>query len=168
MRTSVFSFNVHCRGDFICMMASFAIRHQKANEILLWADYHMQHGMWPRQDYRQLLELVVIYLGGMVKRVQNGNLVPVEVTIRRPGAIHRARFLASSLYFLKICLYQTQFETSLKKDALILGEYIALLHAPYFLKASNDNAPRHDRDLWVDLGKYKRCFDANTSSTSHD
>ena len=105
----------------------------------------------------------------MVKRVLNGNVVPVEVTIRRPGAIHRARFMASCLYLLKICLYQTQFETSLKNlhDALILGEYIALLHAPYFLKAPLAiNAPRHDRDFWVDLGKYKRCFDANSSQ--HD
>ena len=97
-------------------------RYQKANEILIWADYHMENATWPREDYRELLELVVLYLGGMVKRVQNGNVIPADVTIRKPGAIHRARFMASCLYMMKICLFQTQFETSLLnlQHALIL------------------------------------------------
>ena len=141
-------------------------RYQKANEILIWADYHRENATWPREDYRELLELVVLYLGGMVKRVQNGNVIPVDVTIRKSGAIHRARFMASCLYMMKICLFQTQFETSLLnlQHALILDEYTALLHAPYFLKAPRAiSAPRNDRDFWMDLEKYKGCFEENSS-----
>ena len=125
------------------------------------ADHHMQKATWPREDYRELLELVTIYLGGVVKRVHGGQATVVPVQIRKPGAIHRARFMASSLYLLKICLFQNQFTTNRQNinDALILVEYIALIHAPYFLKCPLAiPAPRHDRDLWVDLAEYKKCF----------
>ena len=71
-------------------------RHRRANEVLLWTDHHMQKATWPREDYRELLELVTVYLGGVVKRVHS---VPVQ--IRKPGALHRARFIASSLHLLK-------------------------------------------------------------------
>ena len=41
--------------------------------------------------------------------------------------------------------------------------YIALLHAPHFLKAPLAAcAPRNDRDFWVNLTEYKKCFDANS------
>lgn len=133
-------------------------RHQRASDVLIWADEHMKKATWPREDYRELLELVVLYLGGVVKRVHGNEVVNIDVHIRKPGAIHRASFMASCLYLLKICLYQKQFETGRKntQDANILGEYIALLHAPYFLKTPLAiNAPCHDRDFWFDLTEYK-------------
>ena len=40
-------------------------RHQRAGDILVWADRHMQRATWPREDYRELLELEVLYLGGV-------------------------------------------------------------------------------------------------------
>ena len=111
---------------------------------------------------------MVTYLGGVVKRVHQGEVVVVPVTIRKPGAVHRARFMASCLYLLKICLYQKQFVTDHQNilDASILSEYIALIHAPYFLRSPLAiSAPRHDRDLWVDLGKYKDFFRMNMRQT---
>ena len=45
-------------------------RHQRATAVLSWADKHMQLATWPREDYRELLELVVMFLGGVVKRVR--------------------------------------------------------------------------------------------------
>ena len=137
-------------------------RHQRANDVLLWADYHMQHATWPREDYRAQLEFVVVYLDGVVKCVQNNNVVNVDVTIRKPGTIHTARFMASCLYLLKICLFRMQFDTPLKniEDAQILAEYIALLHAPYLLKSPlASRAPRHDGDFFLDVCAYKQCFD---------
>ena len=38
-------------------------RHQKAEQVLAWANTHMEHGTWPREDCRELLELVVIFPG---------------------------------------------------------------------------------------------------------
>ena len=81
-------------------------RYVRANEVLIWAESHMRNATWPREDYRELLELVVVYLGGTVKRVQKNKLVNVEAYIRKPGALHRARFMASCLYLIKICMYK--------------------------------------------------------------
>ena len=128
----------------------------------------MQQSTWDREDYRELLELVVIFLGGVVKRMHNGEVVPVPITIRKPGALHRARFMASSLYLLKICLYQKQFVTDQQNitNATILAEYVALIHAPYFLRSPLAiSAPRLDRDLWMDLRYYKECFGVNMRQT---
>ena len=96
--------------------------------------------------------------------MHDGQVININVQIRKPGAIHRARFMASCLYLLKICLYQKQFQTAAQniQDTTVLGEYIALIYAPYFLKSPLAiSAPRNDRDLWVDLGDYKKCFRVN-------
>lgn len=71
----------------------------------------MKHATWHREDYRELIELVTVYLGGIVKRKQYGEVVAIDPYIRKPGALHRARFMASCLYLLKICMFQTQFQT---------------------------------------------------------
>ena len=58
-----------------------------------------------------------------------------------------------------------QFDTPLQniRDIEILAEYVALFHAPYFLKTPlAASAPRIDRDLFNDIGLYKQCFDANS------
>lgn len=143
---------------------SFLCRYQRAKDVLVWATAHMEVATWSREDYRELVELVVIFLGGDVKRVYKNVPTIVSPTIRKPGACHRARFMASSLYLLKICLYKKQFKTS-KENLLhadILGEYIVLLHAPYFLQSPLAiSAPRQDRDFWTDMQNYQKCFEAD-------
>ena len=87
-----------------------------------------------------------------------------EEVVRQPGAIHRARFMASCLYLLKTSLYKEQLQADditakELQDVEILAEYVALLYAPYFLQAPLAiAAPRNDRDFWVELNKYKECF----------
>ena len=74
--------------------------------------------------------------------------------------------MASSffLYLLKISLYQKQYVTNRQNiiNANILAEYVALIHAQYFLRCPLIiSAPRLDRDLWVDILRYKECFRVN-------
>ena len=38
----------------------------QAKDVLAWAEVHLEKGTWPRDDYRELLELVIIWLGGNV------------------------------------------------------------------------------------------------------
>ena len=57
-------------------------RYQRASTVLAWADHHMEVATWCREDYREILELVVIFI------------VRDEV-VRQPGTIHRARSMAS-------------------------------------------------------------------------
>ena len=45
------------------------------------------------------------------------------------------------------------------EDVKILAEYVALIHAPYFLQSPLAvSAPRQDRDFWIDIHNYKKCF----------
>ena len=138
-------------------------RHQRASDVLAWAEHHMSIGTWAREDYRELLELTVLYLGGLVKRMQKGSYNVIRSPIRKPGACHRARFMASCLYLYKIYMFQSQFmelSPDQASEVSILVEYIALIHVPYFLKAPiAASAPRQDRDFWIDLLAYKGCFD---------
>ena len=121
----------------------------------------MEVATWPREDYQELVELTVIFLGGDVKRVYRNVPTVIAPSIRKPGACHRARFMASCLYLIKICLYKKQFETSAENisQVEVLVEYIVLLHAPYFLQSPLAiSAPRQDRDFWIDVREYQGCF----------
>ena len=40
----------------------------RANDVLTWAEEHLLRGTFGRDDYRELCELVVHYLGGRVLR----------------------------------------------------------------------------------------------------
>ena len=127
-------------------------RHQKAEQVLAWPNTHMEHGTWQREDYRELLELVVIFLGEVVKRIRKNAAVPIDIVIRKPGAVHQARFMARCLYILKIALYLHQEDFGLKRnnkkqEVHILAEFTALIYVPYFLRSPLPfAAPRLDRD----------------------
>ena len=69
----------------------------------------MEWGIWPRKDYRELLEFIVIFHGGIVRRMRYGSFNVVASPIRKAGACHHAKFMASCLYILKIHFYSAQF-----------------------------------------------------------
>src|SRR6188768_3288336 len=51
-------------------------------------------------DYKELLELTVIFLGG---------IPPKGIKFRYPGAFHRARLMAHAIYALYMWLFRNQF-----------------------------------------------------------
>ena len=74
--------------------------------------------------------------------------------MRKPGALHHARFMASSLYILKITMLQNNLPRgmltpNMKTGITRMAQFIALLNAPHFLKANlAAAAPRLDLKLW--------------------
>ncbi|XP_076304471.1 uncharacterized protein LOC143222221 [Tachypleus tridentatus] len=56
----------------------------------------------PRDDYKELLELAVIFLGSLPHRRSS-------VSFRTSGAVHRARWMARAIYSLKIWMFQEKF-----------------------------------------------------------
>lgn len=64
-----------------------------------------------RDDYRELIELSVIFLGGDTQR---------KFKIRPPGAMHQARWMARAIYSLKISLLSAQFKITSKDKAALL------------------------------------------------
>ncbi|XP_043216604.1 uncharacterized protein LOC122378950 [Amphibalanus amphitrite] len=69
------------------------------DELLVSFRRFLDHAQ-PRDDYRELLELCVIALGGVPKR---------GVRFSRPGALHRARWMAKGIYAVKTFLFREQF-----------------------------------------------------------
>jgi hypothetical protein len=75
---------------------------RERDELVLFFK-HKLHVDQPRDDYRELLELSIIYLG---------DVPPRGIGFMQPGALHRARWMARVIYAIQICLFQTQFKTS--------------------------------------------------------
>ncbi|KAI5751469.1 hypothetical protein M8J77_007769 [Diaphorina citri] len=60
----------------------------------------------PRDDYKELLELVLVFIGTLDGR---------EVGFKTPGAISHARWMAKAIYCLKIYLFRGQFQLTVKE-----------------------------------------------------
>ena len=59
----------------------------------------------PRGDYKELLELSKVILGGTIERKKG-----YVYKIQRPGADHHARWMAKSIYILKMTLLRHQLD----------------------------------------------------------
>ena len=120
----------------------------------------MTSGDFRRGDHRELLELIVVYLGGVVLRPRK-NKEPqpiVPYILSRPIATNQTRFMGIGNHELKIALLLNDFEQDEegREQSLALAEIMMLLHAPYFLKARLATAaPRLDRDYYKDLLQYR-------------
>ena len=85
----------------------------------------------------------------------------VGFTMRKPGAVHHARFLASCLYLMKIFMLADVLPPgvltpNMRSEVDQIAEYIALFHAPHFLQARMSTAaPRLDLELWTDMCQYE-------------
>lgn len=53
-------------------------------------------GKHPREDYKELLQLSLLYLGGWSEN---------DFSFRVPGALHQARWMSKAIYTLKIVLF---------------------------------------------------------------
>jgi hypothetical protein len=102
----------------------------------------------PRDDYKELLQLALIFLGDD----------PTDVHINAPGAYHRARWMAKIIYSLKIYLFRSQFHLT-QSEFKGLQQFNAFT-VKLYLKAwyacmSAPVAPRNDLQLLKDLVAYR-------------
>ena len=98
--------------------------------------------MHQRDDYRELLELTLIFLGGVPTR---------GVRFRKPGAIHRARFMARLIYALKIFIFRDAGFKLTKREIQDLGHFCVFGVGAYvkswFLSHLPTAAPNSDLHL---------------------
>ncbi|XP_044598124.1 uncharacterized protein LOC123274533 [Cotesia glomerata] len=124
------------------------ILNDKKQDILDFIDNQLKNHH-PRDDYKELLELSSIFLGGGGDKVQ----------FKAPGACHHARWLSKALYCLKIYLFRKQFKVPAKEtDALRkICVFVVLFYvkiwftAPYAIKA-----PNPDLQLVKDLIEHRK------------
>lgn len=101
-----------------------------------------------RADYREFLELVVLFVGGQLPK---GN------KLKKPGAIHHARWMAKTIGALKIFLLRDQFEfengefEGIRKVCIFL---IRLYVKAWFQAPSAIKAPRTDLEFIKDAIDY--------------
>ena len=75
------------------------------DEVLKSANFQLQHNQ-PRDDYREFLQLAIIFLGSSPTR---------GIYIDSPRAVHHARWMSTVLYCLKIWLFHDQFKLTAMK-----------------------------------------------------
>ena len=82
----------------------------------------------PREDYRELLQLCFIFLGGT-------SIKPIY--FRCPGAIRNARWMAEAIYSMKMFLFKGQFRVTANEitGLTTISFFVSLVHARYWHEA---------------------------------
>ena len=112
-----------------------------------------------RDDYREFIELSIIFLGGLPARV---------IHFMAPGAIHHARWLSKVIYSLKVWMFRSQFKlTSFEQKGLrkmCIFAVVIYLKA-WFTAPLAASSPRSNLCLLRDLYSYKQ-YDAAISKAT--
>nr|XP_047146815.1 uncharacterized protein LOC124819345 [Hydra vulgaris] len=104
---------------------------------------HTEH---PRDDYRELLEITIIFLGGVPPR---------GVRFMKPGAMHRARFMSRLIYSMKIFIFRnsgfhlTDCELNGLKDLCVFA--VKFYIRGWFSSRLGISAPKNDLLLCKEL-----------------
>ena len=122
---------------------------EHAHSVLTWANEHNATDTWPRSDYKELLQLSIMYLGGHIEHFK----------FRYPGPDHHARWMSKAIYYLKLALLSEYFHLVEKelKDVKVIAEFVALFYAPSFLQSQlGSAAPFNDLELIRNMTKYSQ------------
>lgn len=74
----------------------------KIKENMMFAETQLNILNDGRSDYREVLYLIILFLGG----TKYGDKI---ISVKKPGAVHRARWMAKIIYAIKIYLFRKQF-----------------------------------------------------------
>ncbi|KAG0710863.1 hypothetical protein GWK47_021923 [Chionoecetes opilio] len=113
----------------------------------------------PRDDYKELAELSILFLGGALPKT----------SIRSPGALHRARWMARIIYALKMILFREQLTGVVTpREMSALQRFSSLATEIYVLRWFESTvpayAPANDLGFARDILQYhdesirKACF----------
>lgn len=103
----------------------------------------------PRDDYKELLELTIVFLGGVPER---------GIRFRAPAGLHRARWMAKATYSLKIYLFRDEFKLSKQEEFGIRQVCMFVVKCyvrSWFQAASAPLAPNNDLLLLKTLKQYE-------------
>ncbi|GBN12166.1 hypothetical protein AVEN_269035-1 [Araneus ventricosus] len=71
-----------------------------------------------RDDYRELIELSIVFLSGDAEK---------KFKIKLPGAMHQARWMAREIYSLKLSLFSSQLKLNTKDKEALLDVYLFIV-----------------------------------------
>ena len=102
-----------------------------------------------REDYREILEITVIFLNGVPPR---------GISFRTPGAIHHARWMSKALYSLKIFIFREEFKLTKKEYNSISSICIFIINLyvkAWFNAPIAAFSPHQDLEFFKSLYEYK-------------
>ena len=76
--------------------------------VKTWAEACCIDGNFPREDYRELLELLTHVLGGTIRRKLLRGVRIVPFNMQYPGAYDHVRFMAKAIYYIKMYMLLPQ------------------------------------------------------------
>ena len=113
----------------------------------------------PRDDYRELLELAIIFLG---------SVPPRGIHFVAPGAMHHARWMAKAIYSFKVWMFRSQFKLTARQHQGL--EELCIFFSRIYVKAWATasipvKAPNNDLNLLKQLQLY-RSINTNISNAT--
>lgn len=120
----------------------------EAPKLLEWA-VEEQRKAFVRSDYKELVDLMVLFLGGNKHK---------PVSIRAPGACHHARWMSKAIYSLKMFLFRSQCGLSSKEivDLRDICLFIVSVYVkPWCAAAIPQMAPSLDLKMLKNILVYK-------------
>lgn len=120
----------------------------KVQNILLFIEDYLKKQL-PRGDYKELLMLSQIFLGG----------AGVNVKFYKPGATSHARWMAKAIYSLKIYIFRDQFKLTKREEKGLFSvcQFVVFVYIKYWFPATLAvDAPKNDLQLIKDLLEYRQ------------
>ena len=120
----------------------------EAKAVLDWAVKELFKNTWPRADYKELLELTIVCLGGIIPGFK----------FRLPGPDHHARWMSKCIYILKLSLLLNVFKMSddEKVQVVEVSKYILILYVKHWFESPLPTAAaRNDLSFMVNILKYR-------------
>ncbi|CAH0555130.1 unnamed protein product [Brassicogethes aeneus] len=116
------SWHIICKDDFQTLSslpAGSTATLSEDNDFLVSFCRKQLEVFQPRDDYKELLELSIIFLGD----------IPLKgISFKAPAGLHRARWMAKCIYSLKIFMFRSQMDVSKwKHDNDIAERAVALM-----------------------------------------
>ena len=109
----------------------------------------------PRCDYKEYLELALLFLGGSIDRKKG-----YTYQIQRPGADHHARWMSKAIYILKLSLLQHQIDEihwQTKKKIHKMALFVVFIYLKaWFNSTSLTSAAKNDLELYKLFLKFKK------------
>lgn len=113
----------------------------------------------PRNDYRELLELSLVFLG-----------FGEEITFKKPGAIHHARWMSKAIFSIKMFLFRTAFKMSKSDQDKLYAvcKFIVFRYLTHWYTAPLAiSAPNNDLKLIKSLIEFKNIDKSISDATLH-
>ena len=117
--------------------------------VLDWAQGELAKKTFPRADYKELLELTIVCLGGDIPGFQ----------FRQPGPDHHDRWMSKCIYILKLSLLLKTFKMSEDEKVKVVevSKYVLLFYVKHWFESPLPTAAaRNDLTFMVKILKYRQ------------